>query len=59
MTIGNKTLGEFCLNPDGKTYNGTRLAQWLFEATTGKPMSEEEAKQLIEEAKAKAAARRK
>lgn len=58
MTIGKKTLGEFCQNPDGKTYDGRKLAQWLFEATTGKPMSAEEAQSLVEEAKKRAAARK-
>jgi hypothetical protein len=53
-----QTLGEFCQNPDGKTFNGAKLAQWLFAATTGKLMSDDEAAEIIEEAKRKAAAKR-
>lgn len=53
-----KTLHEFAANPDGKTFDGRKVAQWLFEAMTGKPMSDAEAQQLIDEAQAKAAARR-
>lgn len=52
-----KTLGEFARNPDGKTYDGRKVAQWLFQAMTGKPMSDEEAQRLVDQAK-KAAARR-
>lgn len=58
MSIGNKTLGDFCRNPDGKTYDGRKLAQWLFEATTGKPMSGAEAQALIDEAQRRARARK-
>ncbi|PTQ12970.1 hypothetical protein CLG96_02165 [Sphingomonas oleivorans] len=59
MSIGGKTLGEFAQNPDGKTYDGRKVAQWLFEAVTGKPMSDEEAQRLVDEAQARAKARRK
>lgn len=58
MSIGNKTLGEFALNQDGKTYDGRKVVQWLFEVTTGKPMSNEDAQKLVEEAQRKAAERR-
>lgn len=57
MKATDKTLGDFCQNPDGKTYDGRKLAQWLFEAVTGKPISAEEAQSLIDEAQAKARAR--
>lgn len=53
-----KTLGEFAKNPDGKTYDGRKVAQWLFEVMTGKPMSDEDAERLIDEAQKKAASRR-
>lgn len=55
--ITDLPLKEACANGDG-TYDGRKLARWLFEATTGKPMSEEEAEQLVEAAKTRAAARR-
>jgi len=53
------TVGEAALNPDGKTYSGVKLAQWLFEVSTGKPLSEEDAKGIVATAQAKAAARKK
>jgi|GEM_PF-6815597 len=53
-----KTLGEFAQNPDGRTYDGRKVAQWLFEAMTGKPMSDEEASRLVAEAQEKARRRR-
>jgi hypothetical protein len=52
-----KTLGEFAANPDG-TYDGRKVAQWLFEAMTGKPMSDGEAAALVEKARQKAEQRR-
>lgn len=55
--ITDQDLYTACANGDG-TYSGVKLAQWLFEAASGKPMSEDEAKKLIEEAKQRAAARR-
>lgn len=58
MSIDGKTLGEFALNPDGKTYDGRKVVQWLFEATTGTPMSDEQARKLVEDAYQKAAERR-
>ena len=54
MSIGDRTLGEFAGNPDGKTYDGRKVAQWLFEAATGKPMSDQEAQQLVDEAQRRA-----
>lgn len=59
MTIGNKSLHDFARNPDGKTYDGRKVAQWLFEAATGKPMSDAEAADLVREAQERAARRRK
>ena len=53
-----KTLQEFAGNPDGKTYDGRKVAQWLFEAMTGKPMSDAEAAELVEKAKQMAAQRK-
>jgi len=50
MGIENKTLGDFARNPDGKTYDGRKVAQWMFEALTGKPMSDEEAQALVDKA---------
>lgn len=55
--ITDKTLGDACSNGDG-TYDGRKLVRWLFEATTGKEMSAEDADKLIEEAKQIAAKRR-
>lgn len=55
--ITDKPLKEACANGDG-TYDGRKLARWLYEAATGKPMSEAEAEELVKEARAKAAARR-
>ena len=57
MSICDKDVLSATSNGDG-THSGVKLAQWLFEATTRKPMSEADAKALIEEAKAKAAARK-
>lgn len=59
MTIGNKSLGEFAQNADGKTYDGRKVAQWLYEAVTGKPMSDADAADLVREAQERAARRRK
>lgn len=55
--ITDEDLHTACSNGDG-TYSGVKLAQWLVEAVSGKPMSEEEARQLIDDAKARAAAKR-
>lgn len=52
MSLTDKPLGDACANGDG-TYNGFTLMRWLFEATTGKPMDEAEARRLYEEAKAR------
>ena len=56
--ITDKTMGDACRNPDGKTYDARKLAQWMFEAMTGKPMSDADAQKLVDEAAAKAKARR-
>lgn len=45
-----KTLGDYALNPDGKTYNAVGLIQFLWKATTGKDMSREEAQKMVDEA---------
>jgi hypothetical protein len=55
--ITDKDLGEACANGDG-TYNGFKLMQWLFEATTGEPVSKEEVEELWAKAHAEAKARR-
>ena len=58
MSIGNVTLQDFARNPDGKTYDGRKVAQWLFEATTGKPMSDADADALVREAQERATRRK-
>ncbi|NTG94245.1 hypothetical protein [Rhizobium rhizogenes] len=55
--ITDQDLYTACSNGDG-TYSGVKLAQWLVEAVSGKPLSEEDAKQIIEDAKARAAEKR-
>lgn len=45
-----------CSNGDG-TYSAYKAAQWLIEATTGKPLSDEEAKKLVDDAIARRKAR--
>lgn len=55
--ITDQDLLTACDNGDG-TYNGYKLAQWLYEATTGKPLSDEEARKIVAEAKQRAAERR-
>lgn len=56
--ITDRPMQEACVNPDGKTYDGRKLVRWLFEATTGKPMSETEAQDLVDEAMRMAAEKR-
>lgn len=56
--ITDKNMGDACRNADGKTYDARKLAQWLFEATTGKPMSDADAQKIVDDAAAKAKARR-
>ena len=58
MASPKETLGDYALNPDGKTYNAAGLAQFLFKATTGKEMSADDAAKLVADAQAKAAARK-
>lgn len=45
-----------CANGDG-TYDGFTLAQWLIEATTGKPMPRAEAVELVRQAQQRARAK--
>jgi len=54
--ITDKDYHAACDNGDG-TYSGIKAVQWLYEATTGKPMSEEEARALVAEAQARRRAR--
>lgn len=51
--ITDKPYMEACSNGDG-TYSAVKAAQWLIEAMTGKPLSEAEARALVEEAKRRA-----
>lgn len=53
-----KTLADFARNSDGETYDGRKVAQWMFQALTGKPMSDEEAQRLVDDARRRAEARR-
>jgi len=46
----SKTLGEACANGDG-TYNGLKLMQWLFEALTGKPLSDKDMSEIAADAR--------
>lgn len=55
MSAAGKTLGEFARNVDGETYDGRKVAQWLFHALTGKDMSDSEAEALVADAKRRAA----
>lgn len=54
--VTNQTLGEYSSNGDG-TYNGVKVMQWLVEALSGKPLSEEDAKRLMRDAQERARAR--
>lgn len=54
--ITDKDYVSACDNGDG-TYSGVKAAQWLFEAVTGKPMSDEEARKLVTEAQERARSR--
>lgn len=58
MTHEKKTLGDYALNPDGKTYNAAGAAQFLFKAATGFEMPRDEAEKLVAEAQEKARKRR-
>ena len=49
----DKTLEQACQNPNGKTYNGVKLMQWLYGLTTGKIITEKEIEQMWEDAKKK------
>ena len=48
--LTDKTLEEASANGDG-TYNGATALRWIFEALTGKPLSDEEVRQMWERAK--------
>lgn len=50
--ITDQDLHTACDNGDG-TYDGYKLARWLVEAVGGQPMSEDEAKELVDGAIAK------
>lgn len=50
-------IRDFCSNGDG-TYDGVKLAQFLMEALTKKPCSEDSAAEIIAEAQARAKAKR-
>lgn len=60
--IGGSTLHDFARNPDGNSYDGRKVIQWLFEATTGMEMSDAEAQEIVdraqEQAREKAACRK-
>lgn len=56
--LTDKPLFDAARNEDGKTYNGITAMRWMYEALSGKPLSEEEALKIAEEAKAKAAQQR-
>lgn len=56
--LTDKPLFDAARNEDGKTYNGITAMRWMYEALSGKPLSEEEALKIAEEAKGKAAQRR-
>ena len=56
MSIIDNDLHSAASNGDG-TYNGLTAVRWLFEAISGKPMSEDEARRMWEEAKAKRASK--
>jgi hypothetical protein len=44
-------------NGDG-THDGVKLAQWLYEATTGKPLARDDAERLVQEGIRRARIRR-
>lgn len=53
------TLDEACRNPNGKTYNGAKLVQFLVYCTTGKQISDDEANTIVREAQETVSCRRK
>ena len=57
-SMEGKTLGEACQNPDG-TYDGRRLVKWLYFCTTGKNLTDKEVEEILEDAKRRAAEKRK
>lgn len=57
--LTNNTLDDVALNPDGKTYNGYNAIRWMYEAVTGKPLSADEALDIVNEARRMAEERKK
>jgi hypothetical protein len=55
--ITDKDVLSATANGDG-THNGIKLVQWLMEAATGKSMSDADARDLMNEAVAKAKEKR-
>ena len=55
--ITDKPVLEATSNGDG-THSGVKLAQWLYEAATGKSLSDEDAQALVTEAIARAKAKK-
>ena len=53
MITPETTLDEWALNPDGVTYHGAKLVQWLYYCSTGKQLSFDEAQTIVDEAKDK------
>lgn len=56
-TAPDTNIDDFTSNGDG-TYNGIKLVQFLMEALTKKPCSEDSAAEIIAEAQARAKAKR-
>lgn len=56
-SLTGKTLQEAALNPDGVTYHGPTALRWIFEAVTGKELTEEEGRELVAQAQQKARAK--
>lgn len=48
--ITDKPLHEACVNSNGQTYDGRKAVRWMFEALTGKPMSEAESEEIVRRA---------
>lgn len=55
--MSKKTLEDYAGNGDG-TYNARGLVQFLMAATTGKELTDAEAQEIVDEAKARAKAKR-
>lgn len=52
MKITDQDLHTAISNGDG-TFSGVKLCQWLVEAVGGRPLSEEDARQMLDDAKQK------